>query len=99
MRSYTAYIRTTMKLVMRDRVVLFFNYFLPIAFFIVFAQSLGAAREGAISQVITMVLIFGVLGSGFFGAGMRAVQERELNILRRFKVAPITPSRFSPPAS
>lgn len=91
MRSYTAYIRTTMKLVMRDRVVLFFNYFLPIAFFIVFAQSLGAAREGAISQVITMVLIFGVLGSGFFGAGMRAVQERELNILRRFKVAPITP--------
>lgn len=50
MRSYTAYIRTTMKLVMRDRVVLFFNYFLPIAFFIVFAQSLGAAREGAISR-------------------------------------------------
>jgi imidazolonepropionase-like amidohydrolase/ABC-type multidrug transport system permease subunit len=80
-----------MKLVMRDRVVLFFNYFLPLAFFIVFAQSYGAAKGGAISQVITMVLILGVLGSGFFGAGMRAVQERELNILRRFKVAPITP--------
>jgi len=91
MRTYTAYIRTTMKLVMRDRVVLFFNYFLPLAFFIVFAQSLGAAKGGALSQIITLVFIFGVLGSGFFGAGMRAVQERELNILRRFKVAPITP--------
>jgi imidazolonepropionase-like amidohydrolase/ABC-type multidrug transport system permease subunit len=76
---------------MRDRVVLFFNYLLPLIFFVVFAQSFRADKGGAISQVITMVLIMGVLGSGFFGAGMRAVQERELNILRRFKVAPITP--------
>jgi len=32
-----------------------------------------------------------VLGSGFFGAGIRAIQERELGILRRYKVTPITP--------
>ncbi len=38
-----------------------------------------------------MVLIMGILGNGLFGAGMRAVQEREQNILRRFKVAPISP--------
>lgn len=91
MKAYLAHIRTTMKLTMRDRIVLFFNYLLPLLFFIVFAQSFGADKGGAISQVITMVLIMGVLGSGFFGAGLRAVQERELNILRRFKVAPITP--------
>ncbi len=91
MRTYIAYTVTTFKLVMRDRVVLFFNYFLPLMFFIVFAQTFRADKGGAISQVITMVLILGVLGSGFFGAGLRAVQERELNILRRFKVAPITP--------
>ncbi len=91
MRTYVTYIRTTLKLVMRDRVVLFFNYLLPLLFFVVFAQSFGAARGGAITQVIAMVMILGVLGSGFFGAGMRAVVEREQNILRRFKVAPITP--------
>lgn len=91
MKTYLAYIVTTLKLTMRDRVVLFFNYLLPLLFFIVFAQSFGADKGGALSQVITMVLIMGVLGSGFFGAGLRAVQERELNILRRFKVAPITP--------
>ncbi|MFN7931760.1 MAG: amidohydrolase family protein [Bryobacteraceae bacterium] len=91
MRTYIAYTLTTLKLVMRDRVVLFFNYFLPLMFFVVFAQTYRADKGGAISQVITMVLILGVLGSGFFGAGLRAVQERELNILRRFKVAPITP--------
>lgn len=91
MKTYLAHIRTTLKLTMRERSVLFFNYLLPLLFFVVFAQSFGADRGGAISQVITMVLIMGVLGSGFFGAGLRAVQERELNILRRFKVAPITP--------
>ena len=30
-----------------------------------------------------MVVVIGVLGNGLFGAGIRAVQERELNILRR----------------
>ncbi len=91
MRTYLTYIRTTFRLMMRDRLVLFFNYLMPLLFFVVFAQSFGADRGGAITQVITMVLILGVLGSGFFGAGMRAVQDREANILRRFKVAPITP--------
>ena len=38
-----------------------------------------------------MVTVIGILGSGFFGAGIRAVQEREENILRRYKVTPITP--------
>src|SRR5678816_1255442 len=33
----------------------------------------------------------GILGNGLWGAGMRAVQEREANILRRFKVTPINP--------
>ena len=38
-----------------------------------------------------MVIVIGILGNGLFGAGMRAVQEREENILRRYKVTPITP--------
>ena len=42
--------------------------------------------------VVTMSVTLGVLGSGFFGAGIRAIQERELGILRRYKVTPITPA-------
>jgi len=38
-----------------------------------------------------MVTVIGILGNGLFGAGIRAVQERETNILRRYKVAPISP--------
>jgi ABC-2 type transport system permease protein len=43
-------------------------------------------------QVLTMSLTLGILGSGLFGAGIRALQEREMNILRRYKVTPITPA-------
>ena len=38
------------------------------------------------------IITMGILGNGLFGAGMRLVQEREQNILRRFKVTPISPA-------
>lgn len=90
MKPYIAQIRSNLRLMNRDRTVLFFNYFFPLMFFIVFAMSFGGAKNpGAMGQVVNMVLVLGVLGSGFFGAGMRAVQDRETNVLRRFKVTPV----------
>jgi imidazolonepropionase-like amidohydrolase/ABC-type multidrug transport system permease subunit len=91
MAAYIALIRTSLRLTMRDRTVLFFNYLFPLIFFFIFAQAMHAEQGGMINQVVNMVLTIGVLGSGFFGAGMRAVSDREQNILRRFKVAPISP--------
>ncbi len=90
MKPYLAQIRSNLLLMSRDRTVLFFNYFFPLLFFVIFAFSFGGAKNpGAIGQVVDMVLVLGVLGSGFFGAGMRAVQDRESNVLRRFKVTPV----------
>lgn len=91
MKAYLAQIATSLKLTFRDRGVIFFNYAFPLVFFFMFASLYKAERGGAITQVLTMVFTIGVLGSGFFGAGIRAVVEREANILRRFKVAPISP--------
>lgn len=92
-RAYTAYIRSTLLLTLRDRTVLFFSYMFPLIFFIAFGEGFGAAQgAGAATQVVVMVLVLGVLGNGFFGGGMRATLERETGILRRFKVAPITPA-------
>ena len=69
---------------------LFYSYLFPLVFFFVFAQVFHAnANQGAMAQTISMVLIIGVLGNGFFGAGIRTVLDRETNVLRRFKVAPI----------
>jgi imidazolonepropionase-like amidohydrolase/ABC-type multidrug transport system permease subunit len=92
MKGYLALIALDLKLALRQKSVLFFNYLFPFVFFITFAQIEHAERGGTMAQVLTMVIILGVLGNGLFGAGMRAVQERETNVLRRYKVTPITPA-------
>src|SRR5215467_7801320 len=92
MKSYLELIKIDIKLALRLRTVIFFNYLFPLIFFFTFGTVLGAGRSlDRVTQVITMSLTLGVLGSGLFGAGIRALQERELNILRRYKVTPITP--------
>lgn len=91
MKAYLALIKITLKLAMRERSVLFFNYLFPLIFFFAFGQFMGAKAGGTLTRVISMVLVIGVLGSGLFGAGMRTVAEREANILRRYKVTPISP--------
>jgi imidazolonepropionase-like amidohydrolase/ABC-type multidrug transport system permease subunit len=78
-------------LTMRDRTVLFFNYLFPLIFFFAFAELFRAGRGSGISFFVGTVLTMGILGNGLWGAGMRSVQERETNILRRYKVTPISP--------
>src|SRR6185312_998683 len=91
MKPYLAQIKSSLRLMGRDRSVLFFSYVFPLVFFFLFAQLFdGRQSAAAMAQVISMVLIIGILGNGFFGAGMRAVQDRETNVLRRFKVAPVS---------
>ncbi len=91
MRAYLALIKVDLKLALRNKSVLFFNYLFPLIFFFAFAQFLDDGSGGRVSYIVSMVLVLGILGNGLFGAGMRAVQEREANVLRRFKVAPISP--------
>jgi imidazolonepropionase-like amidohydrolase/ABC-type multidrug transport system permease subunit len=80
-----------MQLTMRDRSVLFFNYLFPLIFFFAFAEMFHAGTGQGIAYFVGTVLTMGIMGNGLFGAGMRSVQDREANILRRFKVTPITP--------
>jgi imidazolonepropionase-like amidohydrolase/ABC-type multidrug transport system permease subunit len=91
MKAYQALIALDLKLALRQRSVIFFNYLFPLIFFFVFAQAFHAERGSAMTVVLAMVIIIGILGNGLFGAGIRAVQEREANILRRYKVTPISP--------
>jgi len=91
MKPYLALIAIDVRLAFRQKAVIFFNYLMPFGFFFLFAQAYHAEQGGAILQVFTMVTVIGILGNGLFGGGMRAVQEREANILRRYKVAPISP--------
>jgi ABC-2 type transport system permease protein len=92
MKSYLELIKIDLKLALRLRTVIFFNYLFPLIFFFIFGAVFRAGQSiDSITRVITLSLALGVLGSGLFGAGIRSLQERELNILRRYKVTPITP--------
>ena len=91
MRIYLALFKSTMRLTLRDRGVLFFNYLFPLIFFFAFAELFHAGVGAGIAYFVSTVLVMGILGNGLWGAGMRSVQEREANILRRFKVTPISP--------
>jgi ABC-type multidrug transport system permease subunit len=92
MKPYLALVRVNLRLALRERIAIFFNYIFPLVFFFAFGSLLHAERGGITTQVVTMVLVIGVLGNGLFGGGIRAVQDREQNILRRYKVAPISPT-------
>jgi imidazolonepropionase-like amidohydrolase/ABC-type multidrug transport system permease subunit len=92
MKAYGALIAIDLKLALRNRAVIFFNYLFPLTFFFIFGQAMHGERGAAMTVVIAMVLVIGILGNGLMGAGIRAVQEREANILRRYKVTPITPA-------
>jgi ABC-type transport system involved in cytochrome c biogenesis permease component len=91
LNSYLTQIRMNLRLTLRNRMALFFSYIFPLIFFLVAAQT-GGGSNG--QQITNIVLGLGVLGSGLMGVGMRAVQDREQNILRRFKVAPIGPGEI-----
>ena len=91
MRAYLALFKSNMRLTLRDRGVLFFNYLFPLIFFFAFAEMFHAGVGTGISYFVSTVLVMSILGNGLWGAGMRSVQEREANILRRFKVTPISP--------
>jgi imidazolonepropionase-like amidohydrolase/ABC-type multidrug transport system permease subunit len=91
MKAYLALFRSNMRLTLRDRSALFFNYMFPFLMFFAFTELFKAGKGEGIAFFVGTVLTMGILGNGLWGAGMRAVQEREANILRRFKVTPISP--------
>jgi imidazolonepropionase-like amidohydrolase/ABC-type multidrug transport system permease subunit len=91
--SYLALLTADLKVSLRERSVLFFNYAFPLIFFFMFGVLMDAGKSQGIAQfIVSTVIAIGIMGNGFFGVGMRAVQERELGILRRLRLAPITPA-------
>jgi ABC-2 type transport system permease protein len=92
MKAYLSLIAIDLKLALRLRTVIFFNYLFPIIFFFTFGTYIRAGMSlDRITWVVNMSVTLGILGNGLFGAGIRTLQERELNILRRYKVTPISP--------
>lgn len=92
MKAFLALLKIDLQLAARNRSVIFFNLVFPLIFFFMFGQLYDARQGNVVLLVVTIVIVMGIIGNGLFGAGMRAVQEREQDILRRYKVTPITPT-------
>jgi imidazolonepropionase-like amidohydrolase/ABC-type multidrug transport system permease subunit len=90
MKSCLALIVLDLKLALRQRFVILFNYLLPLMFFFVYLQAFHTERGPAMAVVLSMVTSVGIIGNGLFGGGIEVVQERDVNILRRYKVTPLT---------
>jgi imidazolonepropionase-like amidohydrolase/ABC-type multidrug transport system permease subunit len=91
MTAYFALLTSELRVSLREKSVLFFNYLFPLVFFFMFGEFMNArASLGSAQYIVSTVLSIGIMGNGFFGMGMRAVQDRELGILRRLRLAPIT---------
>src|SRR4029453_9694699 len=93
MTPYFALLVSELRVSMRERSVVFFNYLFPLVFFFMFGEFINArASLGSAQFIVSTVLVIGIMGNGFLGTGMRARQARELGILRRLPLAPITPA-------
>ena len=88
---YLGLLKSQMQLAMREKIVVFFNYIFPLVFFFMFGELMGARTAvGSAQYLVSIVLTIGILGNGLFGIGHRAVQDREQDILRRMRLAPIS---------
>src|SRR5580704_15860432 len=58
MRAYIALIRMNLRLTLRDRTVLFFNYVFPLIFFFIFGQLMHAEQGGVVAQMVTGLVHF-----------------------------------------
>src|SRR5437660_7902084 len=77
MKHYLALIAIDLKLALRQRTVIFFNYLFPLLVFFGFAQlKSGDSSPDKMTFILRLSISLGVLGSGLFGAGIRAFQER-----------------------
>jgi imidazolonepropionase-like amidohydrolase/ABC-type multidrug transport system permease subunit len=93
MPAYLALLISELRISARERSVVFFNYLFPLVFFFMFGELMNARSSlGSARFIVSTVLSIGIMGNGFFGMGMRTVQARELGILRRLRLAPITPA-------
>lgn len=92
MKAFAALLRIDLLLTFRKRTVFFFNYLVPIGTFFALAELFHADQNPRVAnRIMASLFVVGSIANGFFGAGMRAVQEREGDILRRFKATPIGP--------
>jgi ABC-type multidrug transport system permease subunit len=81
----------SIRLALRTRVALFFTFAFPLVILFAYGAVFAHGNPRTVGYLFGPVLVFQIVGSAFFGLGIRSVMERERGSLRRYRLAPIGP--------
>lgn len=91
MRTILTLAAMRIRITVRNKAFLFFSLVMPMGTFFAFCSLLAKGSPERISYWMGPILAFTVMGT-FWGLSMQLVTWREQGILRRFRLAPISPS-------
>jgi ABC-2 type transport system permease protein len=79
------------RITLRNKTFLFFSLLMPMVFFFLYGSVFAKGNPQAVTYLMGPVLSLTVMGT-FWGLSMQLVGWREQGILRRFRLAPISPA-------
>ncbi len=79
------------RITVRNKAFLFFSLIMPMVFFFLYGSVFAKGNVQAVTFLMGPVLSLTVMGT-FWGLSMQLVSWREQGILRRFRLAPISPA-------
>jgi len=79
------------RITMRNKTFLFFSLIMPMVFFFLYGSVFAKGNPQAVTFLMGPVLSLTVMGT-FWGLSMQLVTWREQGILRRFRLAPVSPT-------
>jgi ABC-2 type transport system permease protein len=79
------------RITLRNKTFIFFSLVMPMVIFFLYGSVFAKGRPEAVAYLMGPILSFTVMGT-FWGLSMQLVTWREQGILRRFRLAPISPS-------
>lgn len=79
------------RITIRNKAFLFFSLIMPMVFFFLYGSVFAKGNVQAVTFLMGPVLSLTVMGT-FWGLSMQLVTWREQGILRRFRLAPISPA-------
>jgi ABC-2 type transport system permease protein len=85
---------THVKLSYRAKVAFFFMVVMPVGFFFLYCGLFGGGRPDSVASLIQPLVTFLAITSGMYGVGGTLVALRERDVLRRYHLAPLTPTQI-----
>lgn len=91
MRTILTLAAMRIRITLRNKTFLFFSLVMPMVFFFLYGSVFARGNPQVVTYLMGPVLSLTVMGT-FWGLSMQLVTWREQGILRRFRLAPISPT-------